>query len=920
MKRITSLLFVLLLVCGVSASSRPRAPKAKSDKQKLEQRLVHARSAHERDRLTYLYKQQLESQALSSPLRKVSAVLQEKAEIPVDRYNAFIMNASSVLYGLHNEEQNLHFFFQFPLPDGAFTIEFGKTYTLDEMIAEGSEWDEYDEEDNLTMHYYTSATFRIAKGEGYDIHILASVTDDQGKEFTLVYDEEPLVPTGETVDVSISRPISDCSYNEEERSWLVRAQDNNYFVQLQYYSADKDSPAGSFAAKDIELTSTYLSFSTGELNEYDEPVYKELYAKDAAIEFTQNDKRMDVNASILAEDGVRYNITLFYALPEAESHEDFVANNLKIDTWAFEAWGEVAVSASTEDGKSVSMSFYSNEEQGISGTYTISPEPGNMDGGSVSIDGESYGVYSGEVTIAYENEKYSVSGTILCWNNVEYTLNLQEPDVVVSPMNFESEGMVIDVYPEDQFFEVAGFDADGNYLLLTVNSSTVSGDFSAEVDSEYTYLEIPGATYDFVSADIHVSYDGTEATVSGTLRMINIDDKYDVIDLSLNLHAGPYVPSERDVTLSVFYRSNGENNTVVYMLAPEDRLQNFTFIFEAGLWEEDIQSDSVYTLDAMLSESFGINFAENEYIVYESVSLVKTETENGVRIVATVVDTRGNTWHLTYEGVNPEMEGLFVDLGQANAFQHADGGLEYEMVDKENTFSCHLVMPGIEGEDVEPDSLYSSLNGSFDFELSYLSIQKVEYKLVEASFRKEVEGSEVWVSADVTDERGFVYKLRFYDEGFVLTGDTVYMNFDAEVSANYSEDENLWYLYAEGSEHIVSFAVMAANSDSPVGTYTEEDVELWSSHVELHIEGDNWAYIGLHSIEFVTVSQTEKGFAIEAEVVGEDGVVYVVNARKQSEAIEHTHAPTEALKLIRNGQVIILLNGVEYTVQGVRIR
>lgn len=870
MKKFTSLLCVLLLVCSVNASTR---------------------------------------------------VSQETVKIPVDRYNAFIMNVSSVLYGLHNEEQNLHFFFQFPLPDEAFTIEFGKTYTLDEMIAEGSEWDEYDEEDNLTMHYYTSATFRITKGEGYDIHILATVTDDQGKEFTLVYDEEPLVPTGETVDVAISRPISDCSYNEEERSWLVRAQDNNYFVQLQYYSADKDSPAGSFAAKDIELTSTYLSFSTGELNEYDEPVYKELYAKDAAIEFTQNDKRMDVKANILAEDGVRYNITLFYALPEAESHEDFVANNLKIDTWAFEIWGEVAVSASTEDGKSVSMSFYSNdEEQGILGPYTISPEPGSPNSGSVSIDGEAYGVYSGEVTIAFENDKYSVSGTILCWNNVEYTLNLQEPDVVVSPMNFESEGMVIDVYPEDRFFEVAGFDGEGNYLLLTVNSATVSGDFSAEVDSEYTYLEIPGATYDFVSADIHVSYDGTEATVSGTLRMINIDDKYDVIDLSLNLHAGPYVPSERDVTLSVFYRSNVDNNTVVYMLAPEDRLQNFTFIFEAGLWEEDIQPDSVYTLDAMSSESYGLNFAEKEYIVYKSVSLVKTETENGVRIVATVVDTRGNTWHLTYEGANPEMEGLFVDLGQANAFRHADGGLEYEMVDKDNTFSCHLVLPGVEGEDVELDSLYSSLNGSFDFELSYLSIQKVEYKLVEASFRKEVEGSEVWVSADVTDERGYVYKLRFYDEGFVLTGDTVYMNFDAEVSANYSEDENLWYLYAEGSEHIVSFAVMAANSDSPAGTYSEEDVELWSSHVELHIEGDNWAYIGLHSIEFVTVSQTENGFAIEAEVVGEDGVVYVVNARKQSEAIEHTQAPAEALKILRNGQVIILLNGVEYNLQGTRIR
>ena len=921
MKKITSVFCALAMIWSVNAAPRLHAPKAKSDKQQLEQRLAHAKNDKERDELTYKYKQLLKAQpakAVRAPRAK-----HEAQQVTIDRYSYFISGGTSIQYGLHNEELNMHFFYQFPLAEGAHNIEFGKTYTLEEMEADGCEWDEYNENDDLVMHYYTAATFTITKGEGFDIHIAATATDDQGNEYSFAYDEEPVEPTGETVEVSVSRPLIGCDYNETDGYWLLRAQDNTYFVQLEYFSQDGESPAGSFGANDIEFSSTYLEIQTGVLDEYDEPVVQTIHVKDATINVTVNDGRTDVTGSMLGEDGVRYNITLFYATPVVESQENFIANDLSVDTWAFDAWGEIQIFASTSDGKSLSFDFYGNQEEGIPGTYMITPLPGNMNGGSVSVNGEQFAVYSGSVTVAYENDEYSVTGTILCWNNVEYTLTLSEPEVVVSEKNFTSEAMVLDIYPADRFFEVSGFDADGNYLLLTINSATVAGDFASEVDGEYTYAEINGENYVFVSAEnIHTTYADGKATVTGTLRLINENNKYDVVDLALDLQAGPYVPSTRNVTLAQMYHANAANDAVGYSFVSEDGMQMFTFIFAVDMWDEDLQLDKTYSLaDMDPQQSVGRNAAEREYVVYQSVSFVKTATESGVKIEISILDTRGNIWNLIYEGEDTEYEALFVELGQANAFSHADGGVEYEMIDTENTFSCHLVIEGELGmEDVVIDSLYLSANGGIDLERSYLSIRKVEYKIAEAAFRKEAEGEEVWVSADITDERGYKYMLRFHDDGFNLTGDTIQISFNAEVEATYYEDDYSWRVYAEGTNYIAAFAING-NENDLIGTHVY-DVNEWSSHIEILIdeEESNWEYIGIHSIEYVTISDTENGYALEAEFVGEDGNVYVVSVHKWAEAIDNTLVPQKAAKILRNGQIVIIKNGVEYTVQGALLK
>ena len=934
MKKLTSLFCALAVIVSASAAPQLRVPKAKSDKQQLEQRLSRCKTEKERAELTYKYKQTLKANAVKPAKQaktKAPRAKREAQKVTIERYHYFISGGTSINYGLHNDELNMHFFYQFPLAEGKHNIEFGKTYTLAEMEAEGCEWDEEDDEGNLTMHYYTAATFCITKGEGFDVHIAATATDDLGNEYVFAYDETPVTPTGTTVSVNIDRPLIGCEYNETDHSWLLRAQDNNYFVQLQYYSANGKTPDCNVDAADIELASTYVSFLTDDVDEWGDPVSKNVFAKDADIMVLSSNggKRIDVNFRIFGEDGNQYSGSLYYALPEAETKEDFVATNLQVDTWAFESWGEIQIFASTDDGKSLSLDLYGDQAAGIPGTYTLGE--GHNNGGSISVDREQYNVYSGTVTIAESEGTYTVTGSILCWNNVEYTLNLQEPEVTVTPVTFSGDKLVLDVY-KDGFFEVSGYNADRDqWLLLTVNSATVAGDYTlADLDDEYTYYSTEAGEYTVTAAEIHVVYADGKATVTGSLQAVNNTNKYDVLDITLDIVAGPYVPSERNVTIGqIRFEYNDEYPSVMYGLLSEDAKQVFYLNISGNKWSPDVMLDKTYAIgDLYENGSYGQNADEHEYIVYTAVSFTKTATETGVKIVATIGDTRGNTWNLTYEGEDGEVSMMYVNLGQANSGAHVDGGIEYEMVDVDNTLKCVLVFPNAEGEDVVFDSTYTSADGGIDLEISYLSILGEEHAVTSATFTKEYfdwNGAYSY-QAVVTDDRGYQFNLSLYDDGFELTGDTIEVKIATPLTATYYKEYYEWMFYGEDENASINISVNSLNDELQLGEYDVEDIVLWSSNISFADGVDEEGLplekmIGFHAVERLVISGEEGDYALEATVVGEDGNVYLIAVNKTTEAIGNVQeGKVQSTKVLRDGVLIIEKNGVRYNAQGAIVK
>ena len=929
MNRLTSIICALCIILSANAQQRVHLPKTvKNNKQQVEQRLNNARSDNERLMLTYKYKTALRNKNAATPefvQSRAPKAKQEVVAVTIDRFTTFYSaEENKVFYGLHQEDGN-SFFFDIKLDEGKHDIEWNKEYTLADMNAESSEWDSEDEFDETVEHFYTAVSFRKTKGEGYDVHITASVTDVDGNQFTLAYDEQPLVPTGESVDVNINRPLNSYDYIESDHSWILRANDNTYYVDLRFFSSDSQSPAGQFGADDIDLSSTYINIVTDQLDEYDDPISKTVNAKDASITVTDNGSRIDVNASMLGDDGIMYQITLFFALPEVQAKEVLNANNLNIDEWALSIWGELGLFASDEDGKSISLNLFPEDpDAGILGTYEISPNSANN--GAISQNEEQFVIYSGSITIQQQQDKYLVTGTVLAWNNVEYTLNLTTPDPVLTQQAFDADNLVIDLYPVDGFFEVSGFDNDkSRFLLLTVNTQSVSGHFTTDdIDDEYTYLETnQGDSYIFLDADINVSYLDGNATITGTLTFINENDKYDLLQLTLNAQAGPYVPSVRNVTVDAFSFVYTVDQSVGYTLICNEGAQKFGFNFKVDKWDADIQFDKAYTLaDLLQSGSYGINNEEREYIVYESLTFTKTKTDDNVAITATVIDSRGNTWNITYQGEDAEIESIFVELGQANPLAHADGGIEYELVDVDNSLSCHLVLPTIpnDEEDVENDRLYDSEAGEIDLQLSYLSIQKIEHKIIQATIEKSENDGAVSVTANIVDDRGFKYCLSYYDDGFVLTGDTVQIVLHQQLEAVYWEEYYQWMLRAENDSVIVSFSIYSTESELKTGEYGEFDIDIYSSHIEflLDAEENNWSYIMFHAVEaFEIQGDQANGYSLIATVIGEDGIVYEINIDAQVEAIPTISSQTlQTTKRLVNGNIVIEKDGIIYNLQG----
>ena len=258
---------------------------------------------------------------------------------------------------------------------------------------------------------------------------------------------------------------------------------------------------------------------------------------------------------------------------------------------------------------------------------------------------------------------------------------------------------------------------------------------------------------------------------------------------------------------------------------------------------------------------------------------------------------------------------------------HADGGIEYEMVDVDNTLKCVLVFPNVEGEDVEYDVTYSSEDGGIDLEISYLSILGEEHAITSAEFQKE---DYYWPSAyyytvTVVDDRGYTFNLGYYEDAFALTGDTVELTFAAPIEVSYDADWYEWTIKAESDSIVVAF-----NLDGDEDLLSKEDLASsvqygWSTYIELFDGLDdeglpNWLYVEIRETRSLVLSGEEGNYTLNAEVVGQDGVVYIITVTEAVEAITNIDAKANATKRIENGTLIIEKNGVKYNAQGAVVK
>ncbi len=279
---------------------------------------------------------------------------------------------------------------------------------------------------------------------------------------------------------------------------------------------------------------------------------------------------------------------------------------------------------------------------------------------------------------------------------------------------------------------------------------------------------------------------------------------------------------------------------------------------------------------------------------------------------------------MSYEGQDADLPNINVELGQANRLIWDIGRIEIEMIDKDNSFACHLIIAVADTDVEESDYSYTSADGDVLLEYSYLSIQKEEHEITEASIVRSEEDGVVFITATVVDDRGYTYQLAYYNEGFILTGETLQVVIDTRIEATYWDDDNEWVLHAENDSLIVHFTIVSSSPEIPLNEYKLQDVNIYASHIEFLFdkEENNWWWIGVHSVEsFSIVGSEDSGYLLSATIVAEDGNVYEIVVGNVPQGIENIkNQDKKAVKRLIDGMVVIEKDGIRYTPQGTVIK
>lgn len=319
----------------------------------------------------------------------------------------------------------------------------------------------------------------------------------------MAYYQKPFEPTGDTIDVNITEPMS-YKYYKSDGDWYMSGANAEYKVYLDLVNNDSTSPAGNYTLDQALYDYTYVTvLATGTKLE---PVSLEATVTDV-------DGRFDVAADMLCLDGNVYHVTMFYAIPEALAFDTIVADNLELTPLTI--WGMLlgyTASASNED-----YLFSLSLDEQADGVYDAA-------GGSITnLDTNvASKIYSGSVTLGTATDgTRTLIGDVLCMNNVQYNLDLSfvmpEPDREV---NLTETGTLTE-YASDGVWQV--YIENANHVIgITMNyEGEIAGTYKTAdmYDKDYNWVtEINGTDstdYGALGMEINVAVSNETATITG---------------------------------------------------------------------------------------------------------------------------------------------------------------------------------------------------------------------------------------------------------------------------------------------------------------------------------------------------------------------------------------------------------------------
>ncbi len=305
------------------------------------------------------------------------------------------------------------------------------------------------------------------------VHFAGSCVDSLDAAFTFHYDEEEFIPSGEEVKHSF-KTCAKLSYSSYFQDWTISVADAEYALQLDIWSENSESAVGEYdsANEDFDLDYTRVAINDAEGNS------TVLDAKSAKAVIVERNDSLLIAAEIIASDGVKYIFDAFFAAPTKQGEATIEATNLVIDDSLFDFLGVVMATASNDD---YDVNFFL---PGTFGDFVIGEE--------TSGDINNIRIYSGAIKIINGSEGAELTGKVLCYDNIEYTLDLKyvRPDKT-RDIAIEIDDAVLTIYPDYKDWQVVGANADNTfYVAIDVISDAVEGTYSeADLDMHYTAID-----------------------------------------------------------------------------------------------------------------------------------------------------------------------------------------------------------------------------------------------------------------------------------------------------------------------------------------------------------------------------------------------------------------------------------------------